>query len=81
MQALTVFAANKYFDSHHQKRTLLFMDAGPCYRSGRMGARGLLLSSQITFNVFKGSIPEFVAAEEDALNALDALVVAVVREF
>ena len=39
-------------------------------------------SSQIAFNVFKGSIPEFVAAEEDALDALDALVVAVViREF
>ena len=28
---------------------------------------GSLLSSQITFNVFKGSIPEFVAAEKDAL--------------
>ena len=41
-------------------------------------------SSQITSNVFKGSISEFVAAEEDALDSLDsldALVVAVVREF
>ena len=59
------------------------MDAGPCSRSGRMGARGSL-PSQIAFNVFKGSIPEFVAAEEDALDALDTLdapVVAVVREF
>ena len=43
MQALTVFAANKYFGSHHQKRTLLFMDAGPCSRSGRMGARGVVV--------------------------------------
>ena len=42
----------------------------------------LLSSSQITSNVFKGSISEFAAAEEDALDALDALVVAVViREF
>ena len=57
------------------------MDAGPCSRSGRMGARGSLSSSQIAFNVFKGSIPEFVAAEEDALDAFVALVVAVVREF
>ena len=40
---------------------------------------GSLSSSQIAFNVFKGSIPEFVAAEEDALDAL--VVVAVVREF
>ena len=65
------------------------MDAGPCSRSGRMGARGgRCYRHRYHFNAFRDSIPVFVAAEEDALDALDsldsldALVVAVVvREF
>ena len=55
------------------------MDAGPCSRSGRMGARGVVVI--VTDNILTSSKVQsyvFVAAEEDAL---DALVVAVVREF
>ena len=78
MQALTVLVArniltvvirNAHFCSWTQALVLAVVE----WVQG-----GSLLSSQIAFNVFKGSIPEFVAAEEDAL---DALVVAVVREF
>ena len=43
MQAPTVLCCTYHFCSHHQKRTLLFMDAGPCSRSGRMGARGVVV--------------------------------------
>ena len=83
MQALTVLVARRIFwqpssETHtfvHGRRSLFSQWSNGC-------KGGSLLSSQIAFNVFKGSIPEFVAAEEDALDALDALVVAVViREF
>ena len=59
MQAPTVFAANKYFDSHNQKRTLLFMDAGPCSRSGRMSARGVVVI--VTDNILTSSKTQYLS--------------------
>ena len=86
MQALTVFAANKYFDSHHQKRTLLFMDAGPCSRSGRMSARGVVVI--VTDNILTPSEVQslcLLQLKRKHLMHFDSLdtsvVVAVVREF
>ena len=68
MQALTVLVArniltvvirNAHFCSWTQVPVLAVVEW--------VQGGGSLSSSQIAFNVFKGSISEFVAAEEDAL--------------
>ena len=79
MQALTVLVARNILAAIIRNAHFCSWTQAPVLAVVEWVQGGSLLSSQITFNVFKGSIPEFVAAEEDALDAL--VVVAVVREF
>ena len=70
MQALTVLVARSILMAIIRNAHFCSWTQVPVLAVVEWVQGGSLLSSQITFNVFKGSIPEFVAAEEDALDVL-----------
>ena len=70
MQALTVLVARNILTVVIRNAHFCSWTQVPVLAVVEWVQGGSLSSSQITSNVFKGSISEFAAAEEDALDAL-----------